>query len=385
MAVDSTNNEILSVCHIVSGDLWGGAEALVFHLLSELQKNKNLHLNVIVHNEGELCERLRNVGVRVTVIDEKKHNFFQLVIMARFLIEKENVKIIHSHRYKENWVALLASKLSRKKVNLIQTVHGLSHPRPEVMISKIQIYSFFDALFRRLFFNLVVVVSEELFQTLAKSGVSHKLHHIPNGISLESANFSITEGSFQSRAKKTVAVVGRLVRVKNIQAFLRAIPQILSERNDLNFLVVGDGPERKALEKLVDELGIAASVDFKGYVSDMEAWWPKIDVYVLCSLHEGLSIALLEAMSHGIPVVATAVGGNVEVVQHGINGFLTEGVSVEAISNACLEVLGLSRDKELSIRRCAQQTVSDTYSSTACAKKCLELYRELLSPDNILI
>jgi glycosyltransferase involved in cell wall biosynthesis len=375
----TSSKEILSVCHIVSGDLWGGAEALVFHLLNELQKNRNLHLNVIIHNEGELCTRLRNVGVRVTVINEQKFNFFQLVLKARHLIQKENVEIIHSHRYKENCVAVFASRLSAKGFHLIQTVHGLSHPRPGVRISKMRLYAIIDAFFRRLFFDRVVVVSKDLFHTLAETGVSAKLRHISNGISLDSVNFSIVKGGGQSAVEKTIAVVGRLVRVKNVEVFLRAIPQMLLQRRDLNFLVVGDGPERKSLENLTEELGIEDHVEFMGHISDMASLWPKIDVYVLCSLHEGLSIALLEAMAHGIPVVATAVGGNTEVIQHDRNGFLVPNKSSDSIVRECLRILSLSEIEMQSLQFAAMKTVRERYSSTACAKRYVQLYQKFLN------
>lgn len=369
----------LSVCHIVSGDLWAGAEVQVFHLLNELRKNEHLHLNVIIHNEGELSARLRIAGVRVTVLNEKKLPFYQLVFKAMHLIRSENVDIIHSHRYKENWVAVLASRSHLKRPRLVQTVHGLSHPRAGAKISKMRIYAKIDAIFRRFFFDRVVAVSKELYYSLAEIGPSDRLRYIPNGIPHASAMLPMDKKCGQrTDAIKTIGVVGRLVAVKNVQAFLGAIPQMLSQRRNLNFLVVGDGPERESLKRLASDLGVEAHVEFTGHISDMGAVWPQIDIYVMCSLHEGLSIALLEAMAHGLAVVATAVGGNTEVVQHGMNGLLIPDASSESIANACLEIFGLAKGRARIIRQAAIKTVSDRYSSTACAQKYSDLYSELL-------
>ena len=183
----------------------------------------------------------------------------------------------------------------------------------------------------------------------------------------------------KQRFKKTIAVAGRLTPVKNFQYFLRSIPKILDSRNDLHFLVIGEGPERSALEQLSSQLGIEECVEFTGHVEDMSLIWPKVDIYVLCSRHEGLSIALLEALSHGILVVATAVGGNTEVVQHGVNGLLIPVNSPEAIAEGCLNILQASAEQREAMQRAAIQTVEEKYSLRNCAERYFQLYKKLLT------
>lgn len=379
MPAHASINSRLSVCHIVSGDLWAGAEVQVFHLLNELNKNEDLHVSAIIHNESELSNRLRDVGVRVIVLNEKRLHFYQLVTEARRFIRNEKTDIIHSHRYKENCVAVLASRWHAEKPRLVQTVHGLFHPRDGAKLSKMHLYEGLDAILRKLFFDRTVAVSKELYHSLTDFKASARISYIPNGIPLDAAGLPIS-GKRGQRAdrKKTIAVVGRLVPVKNVGAFLRAVPQMLAQRSDLHFLVVGDGPERAVLEEMTAELGVDAFVEFTGHVSDISSIWPAIDIYVLCSLHEGLSVALLEAMAHGIPVVATAVGGNTEVLRHGYNGFLVSEGSSISIAKACLELLSMSEDRVESIRRAGLKTISDHYSSVVCAQNYMKLYNELL-------
>jgi len=366
----------LSVCHVVSGDLWAGAEVQVFHLLSELQKKDILHLSVILFNEGDLAERLRNAHIRVVVFDETKQNIYQLIIKARRFFKREQVEVIHSHRYKENIIAALASRWLQGSPRLVQTIHGLPHPRRGVKGAKMRIYGGADALFRRFFADRAVAVSEELNQTLSKGELSSKFRCIPNGIPVALPKLPVN--AKLSSSTKTIAVVSRLVPVKNIQVCIRAIPKMLNYRSDLRFLVIGDGPEKDFLQMLANELGVEQHVEFTGHIRDMDSIWPKIDIYVLCSRHEGLSIALLEAMAHGVLVIATAVGGNTEVIQNRGNGILIPTESPVAIAESCLELLKAPADQLRSMQLSAINTVAECYSSTTCAENYLRLYHDII-------
>ena len=108
-------------------------------------------------------------------------------------------------------------------------------------------------------------------------------------------------------------------------------------------LIAGDGPERSRLEALVRELGIAPAVRFLGVQSDMEAILSALDVFVLTSHSEGFSNAILEAMGMGLPVVASKVGGNIEMVEDGVNGFLVDPGDSEGVDRRLLE---LAREPE---------------------------------------
>jgi glycosyltransferase involved in cell wall biosynthesis len=371
------SNKKLSICHIASGDLWAGAEVQIFHLLSELKKIESLQISAIVHNKGELASRLQSIGVQTKIFDEKKLNFFQLVRRSRRFFKEEQIDIIHSHRYKENIVAAIASMGLILKPRLIQTIHGLSHPRRGKFISKMKIYSIVDGFCRKLFFNKIVAVSKELYIYLSNYENLNKLRYIQNGIALNRVHKSLVERKIFSR-EKIIAVVGRLVPVKNFQVFIQSIPKMLEHRQDIRFLVIGDGPERESLKKLTVELSIEKYVEFTGHTNDMDVLWSKIDIYVLCSRHEGLSIALLEAMANGVLVVATAVGGNSEVVQSGVNGILIPEGTARSIANGCLHLLTLPNEQILSIKFSAMKTIAKNYSSKISAKHYLQMYKELL-------
>ena len=93
---------MIKVCHIISGDLWAGAEVVNYHLLKNLKSFNNIDLSAILFNEGKLADKIRSLGISVDVIDENKNNIFQTIVAAGKIIHRKPPDIIHSHRYKEN-------------------------------------------------------------------------------------------------------------------------------------------------------------------------------------------------------------------------------------------------------------------------------------------
>jgi len=111
-----------------------------------------------------------------------------------------------------------------------------------------------------------------------------------------------------------IGTVGRLDPVKNLGALLDAMRLLKSRHPAAKAVIVGDGPERQALMEQASTLGLADAVLFTGYRSDVRAVMSAFDAYVNCSTYEGVSLTILEAMASALPVVASAVGGNPEVV-----------------------------------------------------------------------
>ena len=96
---------------------------------------------------------------------------------------------------------------------------------------------------------------------------------------------------------------------------------------DVRFELAGDGPERPALEAMVQRHGLNAGFILKGHQDDMESFYRGLDIYINTSVHEGIPMTILEALAHGLPVIAPAVGGIVEIIEDGKEGFLIDGRS----------------------------------------------------------
>lgn len=180
---------------------------------------------------------------------------------------------------------------------------------------------------------------------------------IPYGIGLSPAEWSSrASGSIEGKAGQdfTVLFVGRLVERKGVDVLLRAAAR-LRERYRLRVVVVGEGPERNHLEDLARQLGLEQLVEFRGRVTDEELarCYGSASVFVLPAVvdrrgeTEGLGVVLLEAMSYGVPVVATRVGGIPDIVEDGANGLLVEAGDAEALAGALAKV---AEDRALASR-----------------------------------
>ena len=139
---------------------------------------------------------------------------------------------------------------------------------------------------------------------------------------------------------------------------------------------MGDGPERKPLERVADQLGIREQVVFCGFHPQPAEIVAALDVFLLSSLHEGISMSLLEALALGVPVVVTNVGGNPEVVRHGETGLLVPPQDDQALADAC----GILLDDPELRRQLADRgksLVQQRFSKEAMAEKVYRVYADM--------
>lgn len=175
-----------------------------------------------------------------------------------------------------------------------------------------------------------------------------------------------------------VGMVSNLNRaVKGLPYFLDSIPLIARQVPAARFVIFGRGPDEPALRARAAELGIASILQFAGFKPDIHRFYPALDVSVMTSMSEGLSIALLEAMNHGLPVVFTRVGGNPEVVVEGETGFLVPPRDPPAFAARVVELL---RDGKLrrQMGAAARQRIEREFDIALAARRYLQVYEELL-------
>jgi len=165
--------------------------------------------------------------------------------------------------------------------------------------------------------------------------------------------------------------------VKGVGRFLDAIPAIVSAVPYARFLFVGGGDEEGELREKARRLGVEPFVVFAGYRKDIQRYYEAMDLSVLTSFSEGLSLTLLESMGYGIPIVATRVGGNPEIVEEGVNGYLVglrdDGALVERI-------VKLLKDGDLrrNMGKAGRLRAEREFRIGGAARRYLEIYRELL-------
>jgi len=166
----------------------------------------------------------------------------------------------------------------------------------------------------------------------------HKISVICN--SLDNKKCPIPVGAKVEKNGAVVGIVANLNRpVKRVDLFIHAASLVYKEIPDTRFWVVGDGPLREDLDVLVSNLGLDSSVLFLGQREDVHQVLNEMTVGVICSDSEGFSNAIMEYMGAGLPVVATNVGGNVELVRHGENGFLVPHNNPRVLADAVIELI----------------------------------------------
>ena len=186
----------------------------------------------------------------------------------------------------------------------------------------------------------IVAVSTDMTRSLQAIGIeSQKIAMIPNGIESVSTNDTYDRLSLKTEIvgnaeTPVVLFVGRLVGEKGVERLLKVWASLPCHES-LRLLIVGDGPLKEELESMAVQLNLHTSVRFLGHQTDVARFYAMADVFVLPSWTEGMSNALLEAMAAGVPVIASNVGGNLDVVEDHASGFLVEWEDV----SSCVKVL----------------------------------------------
>lgn len=362
--------------HIASGDLWAGAEVMLFNLLRAQQRIETLQPCLIALNEGELTRRAREAGVAVSVISESSYNGLQLIRKCRSELLRITPQIIHTHRIKEDVLGSVAS-IGIKGARVIRTVHGVDEAQMRTRTLARRLSRILHRTCVRLRVARTVAVSESMRRELASRFPRRVVAYVANGIEIP----TLRDSKPKPRRPVCVGFVGRLVPVKRVDIFLRAAA-ILNERAPgiFVFKIFGDGPEESALRALAAELNLLGNVAFEGFVLNIAETIAALDMLLLTSDSEGLPMVILEAMALGVPVVASAVGEIPEVLANGGCGELIR-TREPAEFAAALARYAESREPFLERAAAASARVRQRYSSDACARAYLDQYLACLEVE----
>jgi len=221
----------------------------------------------------------------------------------------------------------------------------------------------------------VIAVSEPLREDLVNIGrvPKDKIVVIPNGLDLADYRAS---PPLRNGTTPVVGIIGPLVRLKGQAYFLKAAQRLLELERDIQFLIVGSGPDEKELRKLTARLGIQSNVTFAVGISRHRSLIETIDIFVFPSFEEGLGFNVLEAMASGRPVVASSVGGVYSVVRDEETGYLVDKGDVAAMVDRTLRLL---RNPQLAAEMGARarSVVEKNFDIRKVVDRTLEVYREV--------
>jgi glycosyltransferase involved in cell wall biosynthesis len=364
----------------------GGPARLVVHLNRALQ-GRGFECRLVTGTEGPSEGRIDPGTERVTTIPalrreiSPRHDLAAATALDR-LVRAWRPDIVHTHLAKAGALGRIAARRRSVPVT-VHTFHGHVldgyFPRPVAR-------AFLAAergLAKRT--TALVAVSDAVRDELLALGIGREeqWHVIPVGLELDGllgtppARTKARRGLGLPTAGKVVGIVGRLVPIKDHETFLRAAARLVREREDVAFVVAGDGEERAVLEARAREL-LGDRVVFLGWVQDLAALYAALDVVVLTSRNEGTPVSLVEAGAVGRPVVATRVGGVPDVVADGETGTLVppgDPAATAAAIGRLLDEPALAK----AMGEAARASVPSRFSADRLVDDLAALYEHLLA------
>ncbi len=301
-----------------SGEIWGGVEQCLVTLANGLRR-RGVSVEAMLFYDARLADRLRSVAVPVRIVPSSSvHDLAQVTSVKRILRE-DTIDVVHAHGYRATVTAAAACARS-PNVALVKTEHGqLERPATWKQLPtflRLAANVALDRALTRARVDEVVYVSGDI-----RDGTASWCGHGPvihNGIDPDEVRRQAGRPT-RSPDAFHVGIVGRLTAVKGHADLFRALSQT---PRSVVLKVFGTGPDEPELRRLAAQLGVDDRVEFKGFVNAIYPELASLDLLAMPSLHEGLPYTLLEAMSLGVPVVATRVGGLPEALDDGVTGVL---------------------------------------------------------------
>lgn len=312
---------------------FGGAEAVVTSIASFL--TEQTHDVVLYHFGNDYLERsCVRLGIRDRRVGDEffyKKTYRLPIFAARFsrALKADRLDLLHSHLFGSIVAGGLSCRLSG--IPHIGTLHDVYIVEERPVRAKLLFLV--HVLGTRL-----VCVSDQMAEYYASvTGIDRaKLMVIKNGVDI--AKFATGDRPTGPRDVLRLIMVGRLDRIKRHDLLFDALDR-LGDRRDWHVDIVGDGPERQALEERCRQLGLAEHIAFLGQRDDVPRLLADSDLFVLVSDSEGMSLSLIEAIASGLPVIATRVGNNAELVTDGQNGFLIPPGGIQELASALAALL----------------------------------------------
>jgi glycosyltransferase involved in cell wall biosynthesis len=359
----SGHNRLLKILHIDPERGWGGGEAQVLGLLTYLAARGHQN-HLLAYPDGRLWQRCQELDVTRLALVARNDLDVRPVWRLRRLIGSERYDIVHLHTKRAH---ALAAWLP----------HGASGPR-YVVTRRMDYPEKRNCRTRYLYNHCVdgiVAISRPIVDLLVHAGVDRgKIRLIHSGIDV--GRFAY-DGNATEWRTATIGTLAVLEPRKGHVFLLQAVARLKAHGLRLRCLLAGVGGERKHLEGLTRQLGLDSEVEFLGFVDDAPVFLAGINIFVHPSLHEGLGVAVLEAMASGKPVVATRVGGLSDVIIDGRTGLLVAPADSAALSEAIAALIA-DPSRARAMGQAAAAHAREHFGLERMAARNEEYYFELL-------
>ncbi len=359
----------IRILHVIDSLPREGAEILLYDLLERSDRSLFDFRVVALARGGSVAEMLRLLGVEVVILGRKSRWDARAFLRLCRLIRRERIGIVHSHIFSSHLWGALAGRLSGARV--LRTEHNMSEWKTGWRRR-------LDRLALGLTARVIAVSEPVRVSLLVTAGLPpEKVQTVPNGLNLERLRSSVPREEKMRQLgldplSRFGVISAALTTKKGHCYLLEALAQIRPRLPDFRMLLLGEGELRGELDRRISELGLRETALLLGSRPDAPQIVAAADLFVLSSTREGLSIAMLEAMALGRPVVATAVGGAPDVIEHGRNGLLVPPGDPVALGRAIETVLG-DPDSARRLGAAARETVLRRFGF----ERMVERYREI--------
>ena len=339
----------------------GGGQKFVVDLAAGLDEEKFcVKLLVFYPNTGSIFDKeVARLNIDTVYLDKSKGFSGAFARKVKSEIVKFSPDVIHTNLHS---MLYLFPSYKRNQIK-IHTVHTLAEKESCGL----------QRLVRFVAYKIMGVVPVAICDTVAESISSvhglkkKKIPIVYNGV--DCARYDLPK--IESTDIRLVTV-GSIYEVKNYLFLVECFAKLLQSVPNLRLRIVGDGVQRTELEEKITTLGISNKVEITGVVSNVETYLADADLYVATSLFEGLPLSMLEAMSAGLPIVSTAVGGVPDVVKDGANGLLVKSGDGDAFVDACKQIVENEKmRKEFSVNA---KTISRSYDVAKMIEGYANLY-----------
>jgi len=309
---------------------WSGGANRIFLYSTELKKRGH-YVTVCCLPESGLAQRLPEEHITVYTVNPKSDvNLFVIPKIIR-LIKENNIDIIEICSPKFYWISSLAAKITARKVILTRNV-----PYRKKGVKKL-----INRFLYNILVNRIIAISDKIKRELIEdfSLPENKITVIYDGIDLLRFNHTTAEKYRSDPEEYVVAVISRLDENKGLECFIEAIPKIAEKFTKIHFIIVGTGRIEQKLKELSKKLNISGIVQFTGFRKDIPEILSAVDITIMPSPEEGMSMSALESMASGIPVVATSGSGLVDVIVNNTSGNIVEPYSSSSLADGVIKLL----------------------------------------------
>jgi len=362
----------MNILQVISSSRTSGAEKHLV-VLSEWLRRRGHEVTAVCPPGGWLPDQLRSAGIPSIELPMKGARSSASILALRRLARERQIDVIHTHLTRATYMGYFAGTLSH--IPVISTVHVLTRDFAYRWLPKAN-HSF-------------VAVSDYLRDRLIARGVPEgRVHTVYNGTDFETEDEIVPASSLSVRAElglpadaELVGQIGRVDSFKGAPLLVRAAREVVTQRPHAYFVFVGHAEPgvQQALWEMASADGVDDRLRFTGVRDDVPRLMSAMDVVTLPSINEACSMAIIEAMTMGKPVVATRAGGNLELVADGRTGILVERTS-EALASAVNEVLG-DPARRLLMGMAAEERAHSLFTAQVMAQNMEHVYQRILMRD----